>query len=34
MIDEYYRLHEWDANGIPTPALLERLQISELRPGA
>jgi len=34
MIDEYYRLHEWDANGIPTPTLLERLQISELRPGA
>jgi aldehyde:ferredoxin oxidoreductase len=34
MIDEYYRLHEWDENGVPTPALLERLQISELRPGA
>jgi aldehyde:ferredoxin oxidoreductase len=34
MIDEYYRLHEWDANGVPTPALLERLQISELRVGA
>jgi aldehyde:ferredoxin oxidoreductase len=33
MIEEYYRLHEWDENGIPTPALLERLQISELRLG-
>jgi len=34
MLDEYYRLHEWDANGVPTPGLLERLQISELRAAA
>jgi aldehyde:ferredoxin oxidoreductase len=30
MLDEYYRLHEWDAAGIPTPELLKRLDISDL----
>jgi aldehyde:ferredoxin oxidoreductase len=34
MLDEYYRLHEWDGNGVPTAQLLERLQIAELRPAA
>jgi len=34
MIEQYYRLHEWDANGVPTPELLERLQIAELRTAA
>jgi aldehyde:ferredoxin oxidoreductase len=34
MLDEYYRLHEWDADGVPTAQLLERLQITELRPAA
>jgi aldehyde:ferredoxin oxidoreductase len=34
MLDEYYQLHEWDANGVPTAQLLERLQIAELRPAA
>src|SRR5271157_175454 len=28
MLDEYYRLHGWDKNGIPNPATLERLGIS------
>jgi aldehyde:ferredoxin oxidoreductase len=32
MLDEYYRLHEWDEAGIPTPELLERLDISDLWP--
>jgi aldehyde:ferredoxin oxidoreductase len=32
MRDEYYRLHEWDAAGIPTPELLKRLDISDLQP--
>jgi len=31
MIAEYYRLHEWDENGVPTAALLERLRISDLQ---
>jgi aldehyde:ferredoxin oxidoreductase len=30
MLDEYYRLHEWDQTGMPTPELLERLDISDL----
>ncbi len=30
MIDEYYRLHEWDQQGIPTKELLERLEIDDL----
>ena len=34
MLDEYYRLHEWDAEGDPTAQLLERHQITELRPAA
>jgi aldehyde:ferredoxin oxidoreductase len=34
MLDEYYRLHEWDQAGIPTPELLERLDIGELWPPA
>ncbi|UCF91163.1 MAG: aldehyde ferredoxin oxidoreductase family protein [Desulfobacterales bacterium] len=32
MLDEYYRLHEWDEEGIPTRELLERLEISDLWP--
>jgi aldehyde:ferredoxin oxidoreductase len=32
MLDEYYRLHEWDETGMPTPELLERLDISDLWP--
>ncbi len=34
MINEYYRLHEWDENGVPTAGLLARLKIEELRPAA
>ena len=29
MIDEYYQLHEWDKNGVPTKKLLKRLEIKE-----
>ena len=32
MLDEYYRLHDWDEAGIPTPELLKRLDISDLWP--
>jgi aldehyde:ferredoxin oxidoreductase len=32
MLDEYYRLHEWDEAGIPTAELLKRLDISDLWP--
>lgn len=32
MIDEYYKLHEWDEEGIPTPELLKRLEIKDLWP--
>lgn len=32
MLDEYYQLHEWDENGVPTPQLLERLEINDLWP--
>jgi aldehyde:ferredoxin oxidoreductase len=32
MLDAYYHLHEWDEAGIPTPELLERLDISDLWP--
>jgi len=32
MIDEYYRLHEWDEAGIPTEKHLKRLDISDLWP--
>jgi len=31
MLDEYYRLHEWDESGTPTAELLQRLEISELK---
>ena len=30
MIDEYYRLHEWNRNGVPTKKLMKRLDISNL----
>jgi aldehyde:ferredoxin oxidoreductase len=32
MLDEYYRLHEWDEAGIPTPELLKKLDIRDLWP--
>ena len=32
MIDEYYQLHKWDAQGVPTPEFLKRLDISDLWP--
>ena len=32
MVSEYYRLHQWDEAGIPTPELLKRLDISDLWP--
>ncbi|MEJ5358880.1 MAG: aldehyde ferredoxin oxidoreductase family protein [Desulfobacterales bacterium] len=34
MLDEYYRLHGWDENGVPTPETLTRLGIAELKPAA
>ncbi len=34
MLDEYYRLHGWDENGVPTPETLERLGIAALKPAA
>jgi aldehyde:ferredoxin oxidoreductase len=34
MIDEYYCLHEWDQAGVPTPELLQRLEIQELQRAA
>jgi aldehyde:ferredoxin oxidoreductase len=30
MVDEYYRLHEWDQEGFPTAQLMKRLDISDL----
>jgi aldehyde:ferredoxin oxidoreductase len=30
MLDEYYRLHGWDKNGIPKPATLKKLGINEV----
>jgi aldehyde:ferredoxin oxidoreductase len=33
MIDEYYALHKWNENGIPTPELLEELDLVSLVPG-
>jgi len=32
MLDEYYKLHEWDKKGVPTAKLLEQLEISDLWP--
>ncbi|MBI4722449.1 MAG: aldehyde ferredoxin oxidoreductase family protein [Candidatus Stahlbacteria bacterium] len=29
MIDEYYELHSWDENGIPTPEILKKLGINK-----
>jgi aldehyde:ferredoxin oxidoreductase len=29
MIDEYYQLHGWDENGVPTPETLERLGLDK-----
>ncbi len=34
MLDEYYRLHGWDENGVPTPETLARLGIAEPKPAA
>ena len=31
MLDEYYRLHEWDESGTPTAELLQRLDIADLK---
>ncbi|MFB0521938.1 MAG: aldehyde ferredoxin oxidoreductase C-terminal domain-containing protein, partial [Desulfatiglandales bacterium] len=33
MIDEYYSLHKWDNDGVPTPELLKDLDIADLYPG-
>jgi aldehyde:ferredoxin oxidoreductase len=33
MLDEYYRIMGWDANGVPTPARLKELEILNT-PGA
>ena len=30
MLDEYYQLHQWDENGVPTTEHLERLDIQSL----
>jgi aldehyde:ferredoxin oxidoreductase len=30
LIDEYYRLHEWNKKGVPTRKLLKRLEINDL----
>ena len=32
MIDEYYKLHEWNKKGVPKSQLLKRLEISDLWP--
>jgi aldehyde:ferredoxin oxidoreductase len=29
MIDEYYRIRDWDENGVPKPELLKRLRLDE-----
>ncbi|NIO10796.1 MAG: aldehyde ferredoxin oxidoreductase, partial [Deltaproteobacteria bacterium] len=29
MVDEYYRLHEWDENGAPTPDFLRKMGIDK-----
>jgi len=29
MLDEYYQLHEWDENGVPTPGLLKKLGLDK-----
>ncbi len=29
MLDEYYRLHEWDENGVPTPEFLKKMGIDK-----
>ncbi|MBI4288283.1 MAG: aldehyde ferredoxin oxidoreductase family protein [Chloroflexi bacterium] len=33
MQDEYYQLHSWDKNGVPTPQTVERLQIKPVSIG-
>ncbi len=32
MLDEYYSLHKWDKDGVPTPELLKDLEIGNLVP--
>jgi aldehyde:ferredoxin oxidoreductase len=32
MLDEYYKLQEWDEEGVPTPKLLKKLDIKDLWP--
>jgi aldehyde:ferredoxin oxidoreductase len=32
MLDEYYKLHEWDEDGVPKAELLKRLEIQDLWP--
>jgi aldehyde:ferredoxin oxidoreductase len=29
MLDEYYALHKWDRNGVPTKEALERLGLDK-----
>lgn len=31
MLEEYYRIRGWDANGVPTPETLERLGLAEMK---
>jgi aldehyde:ferredoxin oxidoreductase len=28
LMEDYYRIRGWDANGVPTPETLERLQVT------
>jgi len=30
MLDEYYQLHQWNEDGVPTPELMEKLEIQSL----
>jgi aldehyde:ferredoxin oxidoreductase len=32
MLEEYYRVRGWDADGVPTAETLQRLQLKELLP--
>lgn len=29
MLDEYYKIHEWDENGVPTPETLKKLGLDK-----
>ena len=31
LLDDYYEIRGWDSNGIPTPEILDKLRLTDVR---